>query len=465
MCSGRGGGANTGLVDGSSVGTNFNCIVYGNVASTDTEIDSRIPSFNCYTNDPHFIRAEAGDFRLRYDSPCIDAGSNAYVTNTVDFAGNARIDNNTVDIGAYEYSASDDTNFTVQVVNGTGGAIYYEGDTVTVAAEDRSPRYAFTRWTGDVSVLANANSMTNTFTMPTRNLSFTAEYDDLQSYLVIDLSGGPNAASYPVSNLTDIPSGGWTDEYKTTKLVLRRIDPGTFTMGAPSGEVGRQTDETQHQVTLTYPYYIGVFELTQRQWELVMGTRPSAFSNTVCYATRPVESISYNQIRGADLGKWWPQMNAVDEASFMGKLRAKTGRLFDLPTEAQWEYACRAGTTTALNSGKNLSAPASVDANMAEVGRYYYNSGAYNNSYDYNGSTDETGTAKVGSYLPNAWGLYDMHGNVGEQCLDWYQANIANDATDPVGPETGAGRSVLGHTMQIGAVRQHVVCMAERRVV
>ena len=433
-------GAHAWLVDGLPGGTNFNCIVFGNAGPE--QIDPRMVSFNCYTNDPQFIRAEAGNFRLRYNSPCINAGNNAYVTNTVDFAGNARIDNNTVDIGAYEYSASDDTNFTVQVVNGTGGAIYYEGDTVTVAAEDRSPRYAFTRWTGDVSVLANANSMTNTFTMPARNLSFTAEYDDLQSYLVIDLSGGPNAASYPVSNLTDVPSGGWTDEYKTTKLVLRRIDPGTFTMGSPSGEVGRQSDETQHEVTLTHSYYIGVFELTQRQWELVMGNRPSAFSNTVCYATRPVEKVSYNQIRGADLGKWWPQMNAVDEASFMGKLRAKTGRLFDLPTEAQWEYACRAGTATALNSGKNLSQSTGVDANMAEVGRFYYNSGAYNNSYDYNGSTDETGTAKVGSYLPNTWGLYDMHGNVGEFCLDWYQANIATDATDPVGPETGTGRSV-----------------------
>ncbi|MBP5510039.1 MAG: InlB B-repeat-containing protein [Kiritimatiellae bacterium] len=440
-------GTHAWLVNGLPGGTNFNCIVFGNTGSE--QIDARMASFNCCTNDPHFIRAEAGDFRLRYNSPCINAGNNAYVTNTVDFAGNARIDNNTVDIGAYEYSASDDTNFTVQVSNGTGGAIYYEGDTVTVAAEDRSPRYAFTRWTGDVSVLANANSMTNTFTMPTRNLSFTAEYDDLQSYLVIDLSGGPNAASYPVSNLTDIPSGGWTDEYKTTKLVLRRIDPGTFMMGSPEGEIGRfSNDEPSHRVILTHSYYIGVFELTQRQWELVMGNRPSAFSNTVCYAARPVENVSYNQIRGSDLGKWWPQMNAVDETSFMGRLRAKTGRLFDLPTEAQWEYACRAGTTTALNSGKNLSAASGVDANMDEVGRYYYNSGSYNNSYDYNGSTVDTGTAKVGSYLPNAWGLYDMHGNVGEFCLDYWRDGIENSTvmTDPIGPETGSQRSVRSGT-------------------
>ena len=418
-----------------------NCIVYGNSAAKGNNAISGGVTQNCCTDDPHFIRAEAGDFRLRCDSPCIDAGNNAYVTNTVDFAGNPRIVNNKVDIGAYEFSASLDRHFTVQVANGTGGAIYYEGDTVTVAAEDRSPRYAFTRWTGDVSVLANANSMTNTFTMPKRNLSFTAEYDDLQSYLVIDLSGGKDATSYPVSYLTDVPAGGWTDTYKTTKLVLRRIDPGTFTMGSPEGEAGRQEGETQHQVKLTHPYYIGVFELTQRQWELVMGNRPSAFSNSVCYATRPVERVSFNDIRGADLGQWWPQMNTVDEASFMGKLRAKTGRLFDLPTEAQWEYACRAGTTTALNSGKNLIAPSGVDANMAEVGRYYYNSGVYNSSYDFS-SADDKGTAKVGSYLPNAWGLYDMHGNIGEFCLDWYRLDNTSELSDPVGPETGTSRNM-----------------------
>ena len=418
-----------------------NCIVYGNSAAKGNNAISGGVTQNCCTDDPHFIRAEAGDFRLRCDSPCIDAGNNAYVTNTVDFAGNPRIVNNKVDIGAYEFSASLDRHFTVQVANGTGGAIYYEGDTVTIAAEDRSPRYSFVRWTGDVSVLANANSRANTFTMPTRNLSFTAEYDDLQSYLVIDLSGGKDATSYPVSYLTDVPVGGWADTYKTTKLVMRRIDPGTFTMGSPEGEAGRQEGETQHQVKLTHPYYIGVFELTQRQWELVMGNRPSAFSNSVCYATRPVERVSFNDIRGADLGQWWPQMNTVDEASFMGKLRAKTGRLFDLPTEAQWEYACRAGTTTALNSGKNLIAPSGVDANMAEVGRYYYNSGVYNSSYDFS-SADDKGSAKVGSYLPNAWGLYDMHGNIGEFCLDWYRLDNTSELSDPVGPETGTSRNM-----------------------
>ena len=94
-------------------------------------------------------------------------------------------------------------------------------------------------------------------------------------YMVVDLSGGTSASNYPVSYLSGVPSDGWTDEYKTTKLVMRRIPAGTFTMGSPSGELSRSDDERQHRVTLTKDFYIGVFEVTQRQWELVMGTDPA----------------------------------------------------------------------------------------------------------------------------------------------------------------------------------------------
>ncbi len=107
-------------------------------------------------------------------------------------------------------------------------------------------------------------------------------------YLVIDLSGGPNATFYPVSYLGAEPQDGWTDEYKTEKLVLRMIQPGMFTMGSPQDEIGRLVYEGQHDVTLTKPFYMGVFEVTQRQWELVMGTKPSYFSNVAYYQTRPV---------------------------------------------------------------------------------------------------------------------------------------------------------------------------------
>ena len=267
-------------------------------------------------------------------------------------------------------------------------------------------------------------------------------------YLVIDLSGGTNAASYPISYLDAEPQGGWTDEYKTTKLVLRRIQPGTFTMGCETTEKGchDDSDAVPHEVTISQPFYIGVFEVTQKQYELVTGIKPSYFSNSSCYEARPVEQVSWNKIRGNSSTYNWPGSSEVDSSTFMGKIRAKTGiTTFDLPTEAVWEYACRAGTTTALNSGKNLTS-AQRDANMAEVGRYWYNGEQWYMSYSPS-STVVLGTAKVGSYQPNAWGLYDMHGNVSEWALDWYQSRssfTASAVADPVGPPSGSCRVLRG---------------------
>lgn len=259
-------------------------------------------------------------------------------------------------------------------------------------------------------------------------------------YLVIDLSGGVNAASYPVSYLDDVPSGGWTDEYKTTKLVLRKIPAGTFMMGSPEDELGRDSEEVQHQVTISKPFYMGVFEVTQRQYELVMGTRPSYFNNDSYYQARPVEQVSWNDIRGDSSTYNWPSSSDVDPSTFMGKLRSKTGiESFDLPTEAKWEYACRAGTTTALNSGKNLTSIGTC-ANMAEVGRYWNNGGS---GYSESGDASN-GTAMVGSYLPNARGLYDMHGNVCEWCLDCSGSYATESETDPVGSASGSFRMRRG---------------------
>lgn len=257
-------------------------------------------------------------------------------------------------------------------------------------------------------------------------------------YLVVDLSAGADVLCYPVQYFSGIPSGGWTDEFKTTKLVLRLIMPDTFIMGSPLDELGRSTDETQHQVTLTKPYYIGVFEVTQKQWTLVMGSNPSNYKGDA----RPVELVSYNMIRGDNLGSKWPTTNTVDVTSFMSKLRVKTGVTFDLPTEAQWECACRAGTGTALNSGRNLS-DANTCANLAVVGRYA------NDRLDNKGGYTDAHT-KVGSYMPNAWGLYDMHGNVWEWCLDWY-GTYPGAVTDPKGATSGSNRLLRGGSWCDGA--------------
>ncbi|MFA7173067.1 MAG: formylglycine-generating enzyme family protein [Kiritimatiellia bacterium] len=237
----------------------------------------------------------------------------------------------------------------------------------------------------------------------------------------------------PVTNEGSVvESVVWTgvttsDIYKTDKLVLRRISKGTFKMGSEPPTIF---------TTLTKDFYAGVFEVTQRQWELISDKpNPSYYDNSDYYMTRPVENVSYNNIRGtAELGGGgWPTNSDVYGESFVGLLRTRTGLAgFDLPTEAQWEYACRAGTTTYYNDGG--------DASLDVLGRYAGNGGllADGTTYPEHDCGPTNGTAIVGSYLPNAWGLYDMHGNVFEWCLDWF-ADLQG-GKDPLGVESALER-------------------------
>lgn len=234
------------------------------------------------------------------------------------------------------------------------------------------------------------------------DVNFTVKVVD-PLYCIIDLSGGTSASRYPLTGLADIPSGGWTDEYKTTKLVLRRIEAGTFKM------------QNRYNVTLTKPFYISVFEVSQKQWELVVGSNPSENSYGKG-ANYPVHNVNYHMIRGSSAGIGWPSSSSVDSTSFIGKLRAKTGLdTLDLPTEAQWEYACRAGTTTTYYWGDSMS---------DDYAWHYSNSG---------GKAHPIGVKK-----PNDWGLYDMSGNVDEWCLDFW-SSVLRSGTDPKGASSSDG--------------------------
>jgi formylglycine-generating enzyme required for sulfatase activity/pimeloyl-ACP methyl ester carboxylesterase len=330
--------------------------------------------------------------------------------------------------------------FTATATFSDGSTVDVTGDLAFTAAPVSAGSFLGATFTAAQDAPDGLVTIEATYGGQTSTASLTVDQDAVPpagDYLIINVSGGPTASSYPLTNLTFLPNP-IPEEYKTTKIVLRRIPAGTFTMGSPSDELGWSTNETQHSVTLTQDVYVGVFEVTQRQWELVMGNRPAYFSSG-SWEQRPVEQVSYNDIRGSSAGTGWPAGNGVDAASFLGRLRARTGHTFDLPTEAQWEYACRAGTTSALNNGTNLQSTGS-DPNMDLLGRYWYNGGS-----NYSSDPISGGSAVVGSYLPNQWGLYDMHGNVWEWCLDWYQSALGTSAvSDPVGASSGSIRVFRG---------------------
>ena len=176
------------------------------------------------------------------------------------------------------------------------------------------------------------------------------------------------------------------------------IQPGTFMMGAD-----KENERPAHQVTLTKPFDLGKYEVTQEQWEIVMGSNPSTFRG----AKNPVEMVSWDLCQ-----------------QFVAKLQAKVpGQTFRLPTEAEWEYACRASTTGDYCYGDG-------EGSLAEYA--WYKSNANNTPHP------------VGEKKPNAWGLYDMHGNVWEWCADSYGAYPATAVNDPQGASSGSIRVYRG---------------------
>ncbi len=274
---------------------------------------------------------------------------------------------------------------------------------------------------------------------------------DSYSYLVIDLSAGPNAAFYPYELRNSGPTESEILSKQTTQLWLCAIPAGRFTMGSPGDEVGRHSDERQHITYISKHYYMGIYEITQAQWELVMGDNPSKHVG----ASRPVENVSYDTIRG---GQWPTDLHTVDASSFMGRIQARTGLTLDLPTEAQWEHACRALSTGYLYNGdfqiieeyRWLNDNRSfIDTSNASNEITVYNRNLLSRvaRWDYNredGKGSYTQHTMVGLYTPNNYGLYDMHGNVYEWCLDWFKSFTALEVVDPTGPDTGSNRVCRG---------------------
>jgi formylglycine-generating enzyme required for sulfatase activity len=188
------------------------------------------------------------------------------------------------------------------------------------------------------------------------------------------------------------------------------IPPGSFVMGSPKDEPERGDGEQQHKVTLTKGFYLGVYTVTQDEWRAVLGTNPSRFRGN----NLPVESVSWD-----------------DCQEFIKRLRDKDKKPYRLPTEAEWEYACRAGTRTTFYFGATISTD---QANYN--GQYVYANGKK--------GVDREKTTPVGSFPANAWGLYDMHGNVYQWCQDGIRDYPQKDVTDPQGPDGGDFRIVRG---------------------
>ena len=194
-------------------------------------------------------------------------------------------------------------------------------------------------------------------------------------------------------------------------MKLKLIPAGEFVMGSPESEPGRKDDELQHRVRLTKPFYMGVYTVTQSQWMAVMGTEPWAGEDGVKQGSDyPVTCVSHD-----------------DAVEFCQQLSERENAPYRLPTEAEWEYACRARSQTAYSFGDNADQPeqyAWFAEHEQEGGEFYAH--------------------RVGQKLPNAFGLYDMHGNVWEWCSDWFEEYPSGGVMDPTGPAEGSQRVMRG---------------------
>ena len=286
----------------------------------------------------------------------------------------------TADVSAFPYSVKFNAN------GGTGSManesfIYGMAKALTANAFTRTG-YTFQGWATSANGAKVYNDKQSVSNLTETSGTVVNLYAVWKSalYMVIDLSSGTSSSKYPVSYLDAVPSGGWSDTYKTTKMVLRRVSKGTNSAGG----------------SMSKDMWVGVFEVTQKQWMLVVNGYPEIYSGPNYSATKgdtlPIEGVEY----------------AYDHPSpFLSKVKTRSGVNVRLPTVTEWQYACRSGTSTDLNNGTSLTV---ANANkVAYWGLGVSGATAYH-KYGY-------GMGKptiVGSYAANKWGLFDMHGNVKE---------------------------------------------------
>lgn len=275
--------------------------------------------------------------------------------------------------------------------------------------------------------------------------------NDTPDFMVVDLVATSNVHYY--ASADEVPGGIADGRYKTTSMLMKRMPAktwGVWTMGSPSFEKTRDADnETPHAVELTRDYYMAVYQTTQGQYYYMTGSHGSSYGSLYNPETpdyHPIGGVSWDSLRGTTVGSRWPNADEavardVDSSSVIGKLRTLTGVDFDLPTEAQWEFACRGGCQMMLYNGTYFTSTPTAQSDVIKeaepIGWYSANSG---NPVGNWGAKDYT--MPVGMKEANPFGLYDMIGNLYEWCLDWHAAAVASSTPDldPVGPATGTQR-------------------------
>lgn len=249
----------------------------------------------------------------------------------------------------------------------------------------------------------NGSPKSNYFLINTRNNKITNILKTLPTYLSYRTLNNNSVVNTTTTTGTD-----YTELVNGASIDMVFIPGGAFQMGSNNGD---DDEKPVHRIKID-DFYIGKYEVSQLQWQALMGSNPSSFKGN----NLPIERVSWN-----------------DAQEFIQKLNDKTGKHYRLPTEAEWEYACRSGTSTPFNTGQNLSAS---QAN-------------YDGNYPYNGAAKgiyRESTTPVGSFRPNSFGLYDMHGNVWEWCSDWFDSGYyaKSPPNNPTGSATGSIRVLRG---------------------